>query len=103
MGLNLLTRVLFLLITAQTFFKTGIASVPDVRGRREHYRLRRDTGLKPSFSEAPEDVTAMVQEYVELRCEVRGDPAPQVSWSREESALPLGRARILDNGNLKIG
>ncbi|XP_066295984.1 roundabout homolog 2-like [Branchiostoma lanceolatum] len=58
--------------------------------------------VKPSFSEAPEDVTAMVQEDVELRCEVRGDPAPQVSWSREESALPLGRARILDNGNLKI-
>ncbi|XP_078593057.1 roundabout homolog 1-like isoform X17 [Branchiostoma floridae x Branchiostoma japonicum] len=71
-------------------------------GRRVSEQATLSVYVKPSFSEAPEDVTAIVKEDVEFKCKVRGDPAPQVSWSREESALPLGRARILDNKNLKI-
>ncbi|CAH1263527.1 ROBO1 [Branchiostoma lanceolatum] len=71
-------------------------------GRRVSEQATLSVYVKPSFSEAPEDVTAIVKEDVEFKCKVRGDPAPQVSWSREESALPLGRARILDNNNLKI-
>ncbi|XP_078593060.1 roundabout homolog 1-like isoform X20 [Branchiostoma floridae x Branchiostoma japonicum] len=71
-------------------------------GRAVSNNATLEVAVKPSFSEAPEDVTAIVKEDVEFKCKVRGDPAPQVSWSREESALPLGRARILDNKNLKI-
>ncbi|CAH1263521.1 ROBO1 [Branchiostoma lanceolatum] len=71
-------------------------------GRAVSNNATLEVAVKPSFSEAPEDVTAIVKEDVEFKCKVRGDPAPQVSWSREESALPLGRARILDNNNLKI-
>ncbi|KAI8485319.1 Roundabout 1 [Branchiostoma belcheri] len=71
-------------------------------GRRVSEQATLSVYVKPSFSEAPEDVTAIVKEDVEFKCKVRGDPSPQVTWSREESALPLGRARILDNNNLKI-
>ncbi|XP_078673783.1 roundabout homolog 1-like isoform X28 [Branchiostoma floridae x Branchiostoma belcheri] len=71
-------------------------------GRAVSNNATLEVAVKPSFSEAPEDVTAIVKEDVEFKCKVRGDPSPQVTWSREESALPLGRARILDNNNLKI-
>ncbi|CAN8014284.1 unnamed protein product, partial [Ixodes persulcatus] len=57
---------------------------------------------KPYFFRVPEDVTTLADETVEFQCKVNGDPKPTVTWRRQDGKMPVGRASIQENKNLRI-
>ncbi|KAF6203181.1 hypothetical protein GE061_003598 [Apolygus lucorum] len=58
--------------------------------------------VKPFFSKEPSDVTAVADSSIELECKVGGDPTPKILWRRDDGKMPVGRARITDEKNLRI-
>ncbi|XP_073999543.1 roundabout homolog 2-like isoform X2 [Rhodnius prolixus] len=58
--------------------------------------------VKPFFSKEPSDVTAVADSSVELECAVGGDPSPKILWRRDDGKMPIGRARLTDDKNLRI-
>lgn len=45
----------------------------------------------PTFLVVPEDIIAEPGETVLFRCEVAGDPPPDLSWKKQTGELPVGR------------
>lgn len=47
-------------------------------------------------------MTAVADSSVELECAVGGDPSPKILWRRDDGKMPIGRARLTDDKNLRI-
>ncbi|XP_014250865.1 roundabout homolog 2-like isoform X2 [Cimex lectularius] len=58
--------------------------------------------VKPFFSKEPSDVTVVADSSVELECKVGGDPVPKILWRRDDGKMPVGRAKITDEKNLRV-
>ena len=58
--------------------------------------------MKPSFTLEPEDVTCQSGDDVEFRCEVSGDPEPEVTWHREDGQMPGSERAVITRGRLSI-
>ncbi|XP_035698109.1 uncharacterized protein LOC118431102 isoform X2 [Branchiostoma floridae] len=106
MSFNLLSRVLVLYVTAQTFFKTGFASVPGLllSESREHYRLRRETGPL-SFKERPSNKTLRPGETVLIGCSAQNGNISRQNWYREDELLTppfSGSIFVLPNHDLLV-
>lgn len=46
---------------------------------------------RPSFLRRPTNQVVLVEESVELRCQVQGDPLPTVRWKKDDAEVPRGR------------
>ncbi|XP_078695040.1 uncharacterized protein LOC144923987 isoform X3 [Branchiostoma floridae x Branchiostoma belcheri] len=105
MDLNVFPKAFFVVfLMTQTFFKTGFASVPDVSEKREHYRLRRDTGPL-SFKERPSNKTVLPGDTVLIGCSAQNGDISRQMWYKEDQLLTppfLGSVFVLPNHNLLV-
>ena len=46
---------------------------------------------RPVFVQRPVNQVVLVEESVEFRCQVQGDPPPTVRWRKEDVDLSRGR------------
>ena len=49
------------------------------------------TGFSPIFKEKIKETTIQVGETVTLRCQVVGNPAPKLSWYRNDEVITSGK------------
>ncbi|XP_068126601.1 roundabout homolog 1 isoform X6 [Hyperolius riggenbachi] len=57
---------------------------------------------RPSFVKRPGNMAVTVDDSVEFKCEVQGDPIPTVRWRKDDGDLPKTRYEIRDDHTLKI-
>ncbi|XP_024086155.1 roundabout homolog 2-like isoform X2 [Cimex lectularius] len=76
--------------------------VQNIVGMKESPLASLTVHVKPYFTKAPKDITAVAESTVELKCEVSGDPPPKVQWKREEGKIPPGRSEVTEELSLKI-
>ena len=46
---------------------------------------------RPRFVRRPVNQVVLVEEGVELRCQVQGDPPPTLRWRKDDVDVPRGR------------
>lgn len=47
---------------------------------------------RPTFMRRPVNQVALVDESVEFRCQVQGDPPPSLRWRKDEAEIPRTRS-----------
>ncbi|XP_073748035.1 roundabout homolog 2 isoform X5 [Callorhinus ursinus] len=57
---------------------------------------------RPTFLRRPINQVVLEEEAVEFRCQVQGDPQPNVRWKKDDADLPRGRYDIKDDYTLRI-
>lgn len=67
-------------------------------GKRESEAAELTVIERPSFIRRPSSQVVRVNEDAEFRCQVQGDPHPNVQWRREDGDLPNGRYEIHEDG-----
>uniref|UniRef100_A0A8C8DU96 Roundabout guidance receptor 2 n=1 Tax=Oryzias sinensis TaxID=183150 RepID=A0A8C8DU96_9TELE len=63
-------------------------------GERESEKAQLSVFEKPSFVQRPVNQVVLVDESVEFRCQVHGDPPPVLRWKKEDVDIPRGRYEI---------
>uniref|UniRef100_A0A8C9SXG1 Roundabout2-like n=1 Tax=Scleropages formosus TaxID=113540 RepID=A0A8C9SXG1_SCLFO len=61
-------------------------------GERDSEAAQLSVFERPSFLRRPTNQVVLVEESVELRCQVQGDPLPTVRWRKDDADLPRGRS-----------
>ncbi|KAJ1530846.1 hypothetical protein ONE63_005691 [Megalurothrips usitatus] len=74
----------------------------NAHGTRESPPADVDVAVPPRILTRPTDTTALVGSTVVIRCEVTGDPIPDVLWRRASSSMPLARVHVLPDGSLRM-
>uniref|UniRef100_A0A4W6F3R5 Roundabout guidance receptor 2 n=1 Tax=Lates calcarifer TaxID=8187 RepID=A0A4W6F3R5_LATCA len=60
-------------------------------GERESEKAQLSVFERPVFVQRPVNQVVLVDESVEFRCQVHGDPPPTLRWKREDVDIPRGR------------
>uniref|UniRef100_A0A8C6Q5B2 Roundabout guidance receptor 2 n=1 Tax=Nothobranchius furzeri TaxID=105023 RepID=A0A8C6Q5B2_NOTFU len=60
-------------------------------GERESDKAQLSVFERPTFVQRPVNQVALVDESVEFRCQVQGDPPPALRWKKEDADIPRGR------------
>ncbi|MFT7818423.1 roundabout homolog 2-like isoform X2, partial [Arapaima gigas] len=63
-------------------------------GERDSEAAQLSVFERPSFLRRPTNQVVLVEESVELRCQVQGDPLPTVRWRKDDADLPRGRYEV---------
>ncbi|KAI4813876.1 hypothetical protein KUCAC02_003097, partial [Chaenocephalus aceratus] len=63
-------------------------------GERESEKAQLSVFERPVFLQRPVNQVVLVDEAVEFRCQVRGDPPPTLRWKKEDVEIPRGRLLI---------
>uniref|UniRef100_A0A4W6F5K9 Roundabout guidance receptor 2 n=1 Tax=Lates calcarifer TaxID=8187 RepID=A0A4W6F5K9_LATCA len=63
-------------------------------GERESEKAQLSVFERPVFVQRPVNQVVLVDESVEFRCQVHGDPPPTLRWKREDVDIPRGRYDI---------
>ncbi|XP_074603419.1 uncharacterized protein LOC141856961 [Brevipalpus obovatus] len=58
--------------------------------------------VKPKFIIKPEDISASEGEDVRFSCQVAGDPAPYITWTKKDGKLAFDRIQIREDKTLEI-
>ena len=58
--------------------------------------------VKPYVIKAPENVSAVAGDEIDLPCVVGGRPKPELQWIRKNGDIPANRALIKENSILNI-
>ena len=58
--------------------------------------------VKPYVIKAPEDVSAVAGDEIDLACVVGGRPRPELQWMRENGDIPPNRAIVKENSVLNL-
>ena len=58
--------------------------------------------VKPYVIKAPENVSAVAGDEIDLPCVVGGRPKPELQWIRQTGDIPANRALIKENSILNI-
>uniref|UniRef100_A0A3B3VDC1 Ig-like domain-containing protein n=1 Tax=Poecilia latipinna TaxID=48699 RepID=A0A3B3VDC1_9TELE len=60
-------------------------------GERESEKAQLSVYERPAFMQRPVNQVVLVDESVEFRCQVHGDPPPALRWKKEDVDVPRGR------------
>uniref|UniRef100_A0A3B4Z7Q4 Roundabout, axon guidance receptor, homolog 3 (Drosophila) n=1 Tax=Stegastes partitus TaxID=144197 RepID=A0A3B4Z7Q4_9TELE len=60
-------------------------------GERESEKAQLSVFERPVFVQRPVNQVVLVDESVEFRCQVHGDPPPTLRWKKEDVDIPRGR------------
>uniref|UniRef100_A0A671UCI6 Roundabout guidance receptor 2 n=1 Tax=Sparus aurata TaxID=8175 RepID=A0A671UCI6_SPAAU len=63
-------------------------------GERESEKAQLSVFERPVFVQRPVNQVVLVDESVEFRCQVHGDPQPTLRWKKEDVDIPRGRYDI---------
>ncbi|XP_021173260.2 roundabout homolog 2 isoform X2 [Fundulus heteroclitus] len=63
-------------------------------GERESDKAQLSVFERPAFLQRPVNQVVLVDESVEFRCQVHGDPPPALRWKKEDVDVPRGRYDI---------
>uniref|UniRef100_A0A3B4BJT0 Roundabout, axon guidance receptor, homolog 2 (Drosophila) n=1 Tax=Periophthalmus magnuspinnatus TaxID=409849 RepID=A0A3B4BJT0_9GOBI len=63
-------------------------------GERESEKAQISVFERPVFAQRPVNQVVLVDESVEFRCQVHGDPPPTLRWKKEDVDIPRGRYDI---------
>ncbi|KAL6099014.1 robo2 [Pungitius sinensis] len=63
-------------------------------GERESEKAQLSVFERPVFVQRPVNQVVLVEETVEFRCQVNGDPPPTLRWKKEDVDIPRGRYEI---------
>ncbi|XP_068600470.1 roundabout homolog 2-like [Brachionichthys hirsutus] len=63
-------------------------------GERESEKAQLSVFERPAFVQRPVNQVVLVDESVEFRCQVHGDPQPTLRWKKEDVEIPRGRYEI---------
>ncbi|XP_056267338.1 roundabout homolog 2-like [Pseudoliparis swirei] len=63
-------------------------------GERESEKAQLSVFERPVFVQRPVNQVVLVDETVEIRCQVHGDPPPTLRWKKEDVEVPRGRYEI---------
>ncbi|CAG5877958.1 unnamed protein product [Menidia menidia] len=63
-------------------------------GERESEKAQLSVFERPTFAQRPVNQVVLVDESVEFRCQVHGDPPPALRWRKEDVDIPRGRYDI---------
>ncbi|KAM4726792.1 LOW QUALITY PROTEIN: roundabout homolog 2-like [Anableps anableps] len=63
-------------------------------GERESEKAQLSVFERPTFMQRPVNQVVLVDESVEFRCQVHGDPPPALRWKKEDVDVPRGRYDI---------
>ncbi|XP_037605219.1 roundabout homolog 2-like isoform X1 [Sebastes umbrosus] len=63
-------------------------------GERESEKAQLSVFERPVFVQRPVNQVVLVDETVEFRCQVHGDPPPTLRWKKEDLDIPRGRYDI---------
>ncbi|KAK5616712.1 Roundabout 2 [Crenichthys baileyi] len=63
-------------------------------GERESEKAQLSVFERPAFLQRPVNQVVLVDESVEFRCQVHGDPPPALRWKKEDVDVPRGRYDI---------
>ncbi|XP_044227558.1 roundabout homolog 2-like [Thunnus albacares] len=63
-------------------------------GERESEKAQLSVFERPVFLQRPVNQVVLVDESVEFRCQVHGDPPPTLRWKKEDVDIPRGRYDI---------
>ncbi|XP_027887634.1 roundabout homolog 2-like isoform X4 [Xiphophorus couchianus] len=63
-------------------------------GERESEKAQLSVYERPAFMQRPVNQVVLVDESVEFRCQVHGDPPPALHWKKEDVDVPRGRYDI---------
>ncbi|XP_057676121.1 roundabout homolog 2-like isoform X2 [Corythoichthys intestinalis] len=63
-------------------------------GERESEKAQLSVFERPVFVQRPVNQVVLVDESVEFRCQVQGDPPPALRWKKEDADIPRGRYDI---------
>ncbi|XP_066507846.1 roundabout homolog 2-like isoform X5 [Hoplias malabaricus] len=60
-------------------------------GERESEMAQLSVFERPTFVRRPVNQVVLVDESVEFRCQVEGDPPPSLRWKKDDAEIPRGR------------
>ncbi|XP_063058470.1 roundabout homolog 2-like [Engraulis encrasicolus] len=60
-------------------------------GERDSEMAQLSVFERPTFVRRPVNQVVLVEESVELRCQVQGDPPPTLRWRKDDADVPRGR------------
>ncbi|KAM8898928.1 roundabout homolog 2-like isoform 2-T2 [Spinachia spinachia] len=63
-------------------------------GERESEKAQLSVFERPVFVQRPVNQVVLVDETVEFRCQVNGDPPPTLRWKKEDVDIPRGRYEV---------
>ncbi|XP_013859386.1 roundabout homolog 2 isoform X1 [Austrofundulus limnaeus] len=63
-------------------------------GERESEKAQLSVFERPAFVQRPVNQVVLVDESVEFKCQVHGDPPPALRWKKEDADIPRGRYDI---------
>ncbi|XP_041864948.1 roundabout homolog 2-like isoform X2 [Melanotaenia boesemani] len=63
-------------------------------GERESEKAQLSVFERPAFVQRPVNQVVLVDESVDFRCQVHGDPPPALRWKKEDVDIPRGRYDI---------
>uniref|UniRef100_A0A673Z7W8 Roundabout guidance receptor 2 n=1 Tax=Salmo trutta TaxID=8032 RepID=A0A673Z7W8_SALTR len=63
-------------------------------GERDSETAQLSVFERPTFVRRPVNQVVLVEESVELRCQVQGDPPPSLRWRKDDVDIPRGRYDI---------
>ncbi|XP_072769921.1 roundabout homolog 2-like isoform X3 [Nerophis lumbriciformis] len=63
-------------------------------GERESEKAQLSVFERPVFVQRPVNQVVLVDESMEFRCQVHGDPPPTLRWKKEDADIPRGRYDI---------
>ncbi|XP_072302616.1 roundabout homolog 2-like isoform X1 [Eucyclogobius newberryi] len=63
-------------------------------GERESEKAQISVFERPVFAQRPVNQVVLVDESVEFRCQVHGDPPPTLRWKKDDVDIPRGRYDI---------
>ena len=82
-----------------------------VSGKRKSFRSKRGLRkisanfsflVKPYVIKAPENVSAVAGDEIDLACVVGGRPKPELQWIRQSGDIPPNRAIVRENSVLNL-